>query len=311
MVARLRWHLVIILGLTLVVGAGVARWAAHVGAGRGWALAAAIGFLWVASGVLAWRLSRRFLAVVDTARAIGDGDLSARVEPGRAGGDLAILAAAINDMAERIGKQLGDQKQLLAAVSHELRTPLAHLRILLETARDAGTAPAPTLIDELEREVLLLDDLVGRLLASSRLDFAQLEARPVDVGALVGEVAARAGVVCAIEIEGDPQLTADPTLLRRAIANLLDNARVHGGGATAVRVVGDADRVRVEVDDEGPGVPAERQGQVFEPFVPSAAGGLGLGMALVARIAQAHGGGAWLEPRPGGGTRAGLRLARR
>ena len=94
--------------------------------------------------------------------------------------------------------------------------------------------------------------------------------------------------------------------MRRAVANLLDNARVHGGGATAVRVQRRGAQIAIEVDDKGPGVTADRRADAFRAFVPSSGGGLGLGLALVSRIAVAHDGGAWIDDRPGGGARVGF-----
>jgi len=210
-------------------------------------------------------------------------------------------------MADKIEQQLKDQRQLLAAVSHELRTPLGHMRVLVETARDHKDGKA---LDELDREVSVLDDLVGKLLASSRLEFGNLDRRELDLGALVADVATAAGVAPEkIEATGDVRAPIDPTLVRRALANLLDNARVHGGGAVAVRVAQRAGQIAIEVDDAGPGVPADRRADAFRAFVPSNAGGLGLGLALVSRIAVAHGGGAWIGDRPGGGARVGFTVA--
>jgi len=102
---------------------------------------------------------------------------------------------------------------------------------------------------------------------------------------------------------------ADATLVRRAIANLLDNAKTHGGGAVAVRIERRDDRVAIEVDDAGPGVPPDRRADAFRAFVPSSGGGLGLGLALVSRIAKAHDGTAWITDRPGGGARVGFSIA--
>ncbi|MBX3155838.1 MAG: HAMP domain-containing protein [Deltaproteobacteria bacterium] len=258
----------------------------------------------VMSGMIAWSLTRPLLMVVRAARDIGDGKLDTRLDAGEHGGETHVLATAINDMAAKIQQQIADQRQLLAAVSHELRTPLGHMRVMIETLRDGGNGKA---IDGLEKEVLILDDLVGRLLASSRLEFGNLDRRRLDLGTVVTDAATADGVAPeAIEAIGDVHASVDPTLFARAVANLLDNARTHGRGVVAVRIERRAGRVAVEVDDAGPGVPADRRADAFRAFVPSNNGGLGLGLALVSRIAVAHGGGAWIDDRPGGGARVGF-----
>lgn len=273
-------------------------------AARWWHPIVALIGLSVMSGAIAFRLTRPLLMVIRVAQDIGDGKLETRLDVDRHGGETRLLAMAINDMAERIEQQLKDQRQLLAAVSHELRTPLGHMRVLIDTAREANDRKA---LAELEREVLVLDDLVGRLLASSRLEFGNLDCRPLDLGALVTDMATAVGVAPeAIEAIGDVGATVDPTLVRRAVANLLENARVHGGGPVAVRIERRARQVAIEVDDAGPGVPADRRADAFRAFVPSHGGGLGLGLALVSRIAVAHNGGAWISDRPGGGARVGF-----
>jgi signal transduction histidine kinase len=304
----MRWRVFVWFGIVIAVTMMAGRWIVASGAAKWWAIVAVFSLLWFASGMLAWRLTRPLVAVIDAARAIGDGKLETRIDARRHGGELEVLAGAINDMASRIERQIADQRELLAAVSHELRTPMGHMRILIETARDRGADPK--IVGELDAEVARLDDLVGRLLASSRLDFDQLDRRAIDVGALAADVATAQGDVAPdrIAADGDVTATADPTLLRRAVANLIDNAKLHGGGAVGVRVERRGDEVAVEVDDAGPGVPAERRADAFRPFVPSSGGGLGLGLALVHRIARAHGGRAWIDDRPGGGARVGFAI---
>jgi signal transduction histidine kinase len=302
--AQTRRRIFIWFAIAFAIGvfAGIHWW----GHRAWWHFVLAVFGLSVISGIVSWRLTRPLLLVVKAAREIGDGKLDTRlVIPKR--GEMHVLATAINDMAARIEQQIKDQRQLLAAVSHELRTPLGHMRVLVETARERDD---PAALADIEREILTLDDLVGRLLASSRLEFGNLDRREIDLAELIADVAHGAGVAPdMIEAIGDVRANVDPTLVRRAVANLLDNARVHGGGAIAVRAQRRGGQVAIEVDDAGPGVPADRRADAFRAFVPSSGGGLGLGLALVSRIAVAHGGGAWIEDRPGGGARVGFAVA--
>jgi signal transduction histidine kinase len=269
-----------------------------------WYIALAFLGLGALAGAAAFRLTRPLVYVIKAATDIGDGKYDTRIDPSLHSGEMRVLASAINEMADKIQTQLSDQRQLLAAVSHELRTPLGHMRVLVETARDTSDVKA---LGELEREILVVDDLVGRLLAQSRLEFGNLERRHVDLGELVADVAHAAGIsIDAFSADGDIHAAVDPTLFRRAVANLVDNARVHGGGAVAVRACRRGPQIAVEVDDAGPGVPEARRPEAFRAFSPSSGGGLGLGLALVSRIAVAHGGGAWIADRPGGGARVGF-----
>lgn len=342
---RMQWamrrRLFLWFGVAILLGVGAGHIAHQMSGGKWWAFVATIAVLWMASGAISFRLTRPLMMVIDAAQRIGDGDLTTRIPLRRHRGELVMLAEAINEMAARIEKQISDQRALLAAVSHELRTPLGHVRVLVETARDTPGGASPKVLDELEREVMELDRLVDRLLASSRLDFATIERRDADVGALAVGAVERAGVPPErLAVEGNCTAAVEPTLVRRAIANLLENAETHGGGAVAVRVERRDDTIAVEVDDAGPGVAAADRARMFTPFergggrggnghanghgdvhveptpTPEAAsaidartGGLGLGLALVARIAAAHGGRAWIDDRPGGGARAGFSVS--
>jgi signal transduction histidine kinase len=279
--------------------------------------------LWAASGRVARRLARPLYELVQVTEQIGAGDLTARVPlHGRHQIDeIGVLGRAINQMAGRIGKQMGDQKQLLAEVSHELRTPLARIRLLVEIAR-SGKLDATTL-DEIEGEAVEIDRLVGELLASARLDFSAVNPRPLDGADLARRAAERAGLPAeAVSVEtGDARLEGDATLLARALANLLDNARKHGAGVERLRVGSRADAVLFVVEDRGPGFSAEEAVRLTEalsrgerPHRDGKArpeGSLGLGLALVHRIARSHGGRLSLESRPDGGARITLEVARR
>lgn len=278
------------------------------------ALGVAFVTLWAASGKIAHRLARPLNELVRVANAIGAGNLKTRAALERSKvGEIGVLAEAINDMADRIEKQMDDQRELLAAVSHEIRSPLSRLRVLLELARDGGAPPAT--IDSMEREVVEVDSLVGQLLASSRLDFAALDARPLDARDIATRALERAGLPAdLLRCEtSSTTLEGDPTLLARAVDNLLDNAKKHGGGATALHVTRRDGQLAFVVEDAGPGFADGDVERVFESFVRgerSAGSSLGLGLALVRRIARAHGGDAWAENRPEGGARVGLSLVR-
>jgi signal transduction histidine kinase len=203
--------------------------------------------------------------------------------------------------------------ELLATVSHELRTPLARLRIISEIGRDAGATPRT--FDELDREVEEMDALVGELLASSRLEFGQLTRRDLSIRDVASRAVERAGLqptVLSVSGEGDG-VSADPTLLQRALANLLDNAKKHGRGAEGLEVTVSADEVKFDVLDRGPGITGDGQA-LFQKFNRGQHGdgadGLGLGLALVKRIAAAHGGQVWALQREGGGARVGFSVRR-
>jgi len=271
--------------------------------------------LWLAAGKLARRLARPVDALVRATQQLGAGRLNARaaVLP-HTTGEFAVLAEAFNDMAGRIEKQVADQRELLAAVSHELRTPLARMRVLTELLRDGGGNPRT--LDQVDREVVELDALVGELLASSRLDFGQLTLRALDGRTLSAQALERAGLPVHLldaESADAARLRGDATLLGRALANLLENARRHGAGAEALRIQDRGERLAFFVDDRGQGLQPGEEVRIFQPFYRKDRGGeareagsLGLGLALVQRIARAHGGEAFAENRPAGGARVGF-----
>ena len=293
--------------------AGLAAWLPGVRGpwpeGLGFVALLAVLFAAVAAG--AWpvvrRLTRRLEALKAGVEAFGAGQLHRRVaEDGR--DEVAAVAANFNHAAARIEALLRANQSLLANACHELRSPLARLKMAIAMLDDAAPAERARLKREIDTNVAELDALVEEVLLASRLDArGTLEPpQPVALLAVAAEEAARVGATA----EGDDlQLPGDERLLRRAVRNLLENARRYAGAEVAVQVRrrpdGGAD---VVVADRGPGVPEALRERIFEPFFrmpghAERAGGVGLGLSLVRQIAERHGGHARCEPRDGGGSR--------
>ncbi len=255
------------------------------------------------------------------ARALGAGELGARSGL-NAAGEVGELAAAFDEMAERVQGLVRAERELVANVSHELRTPLARMRVALELAQAKGASRAAQTLDELGQDVAELERLVEELLAVARLDLAA-QAPSGGLPALRRTLLAVDGLAqdCAerfrrrfpertlhVELAQTPPLQADETLLRRALDNLLDNARKYSSGELHLRVRLADGAVELEVEDHGEGMSAEDVARAFTPFFRAdtsrdrASGGVGLGLSLTRKIAEAHGGRAQLRSRPGGGT---------
>jgi signal transduction histidine kinase len=204
--------------------------------------------------------------------------------------EVARLAERFNHAAERIETLLRAHRTLLANASHELRTPLTRIRMAVELL---GKDADPRRRLELERDIAELDALIDEILLASRLDaVAGLEVdEEVDLLALASEECARYEHAA---LEGQPAtVRGDPRLLRRMIRNLLENARRHGAPPIDVGVRRAGGAVELTVCDHGPGVPDALRESLFEPFRRAgteAAGGSGLGLALVRQIARRHGG---------------------
>ena len=231
----------------------------------------------------------------------GAGNLSTRVKvEGR--DEVATLAKSFNESAERIEQLMRAHQLLIANCSHELRTPLSRIRLGLERVPDTD----PKASAEIARSIAELDALIGEMLLSSRLDVARgiERAEPVDLLALAAEEAAHFD----LEVSGDAvTVDADSMLLRRLVRNLLENARVHAGGATAVRVERTGQQAHIVVEDGGSGVSGADRDRIFEPFFRAStvtqSSGAGLGLSIVRQIARAHGGTVEYAPREGGGSR--------
>ena len=201
-------------------------------------------------------------------------------------------------------------KSLLANASHELRSPLTRIRMGLELM---GERPSETARDEIARNIAELDQLIDEILLASRLDAKEADMGTVETVDLTGLAAEECARVDA-ELDVAEDASSDaltvrgvPRLLRRAIRNLLENARRYGAGEISVQLDSTSKVAEIRVNDRGPGVPAALRERIFEPFyrLPGASerkGGVGLGLALVKSITERHGGSVRCEDRPGGGA---------
>jgi len=286
------------------------------------------------AGLALWvvRVGLRPLAAIgDTAAAIAAGDLSRRVERAESRTEVGRLGLALNAMLTQIesafrAREASERKlrRFVADASHELRTPLAAVRAYAELfTRGADSRPADLaramsgIGRESERMSLLVDDLL--LLA--RLDEGRpLERERLDLAEVVGESVETARAVepdRPIELGAVPtEVVGDRERLRQIVDNLLANVRSHTPAGAPVRVwVGaeDGDAV-VGVADSGPGLSADEASHVFERFYRTdesrtrASGGVGLGLSIVAAVAEAHGGSASAESTPGEGATFLIRL---
>lgn len=271
-------------------------------------LAAAGLVCWLFAGFIAHRLGSPLVRLADVADEIGRGKLSSRARLGRhLAGEVGHLAQSINEMAERIERQMKGQRELLAGVSHEIRTPLSRLRVLTEILRDKNVDEGALI--QVEREIDEINDLTGQLLASSRLEFESIDAVPLVASEVARSALERASLPNdLLQVTGDPiSVTGDATLLGRALSNLVENAKHHGKGLTALIVEYKGDLVAFTAQDRGPGFQEEDLPKAFQSFFRGKGSGkgtssLGLGLSLVRRIARAHGGDAFAENLAGGGA---------
>ncbi|MBM5811722.1 MAG: HAMP domain-containing protein [Gammaproteobacteria bacterium] len=251
--------------------------------------------------------------------AVAEGRLDERVQPriGRRRDEIADLGRHFDAMAARLQVLLGAQRQLLHDVSHELRSPLARLQAAIGLARQ-DPARCEATLGRIEREAGRLDELVGEVLALSRLEAGVVDTpiEALDLGQLVATIADDAGFEARaagrdLQLEiapGEIRAEVRAELLHRAFENVIRNAVRYTAAGTTVEVAASlaADgQFRLSVCDRGPGVPAADLPAIFEPFYRGANGqsgpGFGLGLAIARRAVQQHGGTISVRNRPGGG----------
>jgi signal transduction histidine kinase len=281
--------------------------------GTGLVVTLAVLFVAVAAGAypVVRRLTRRLEALRAGVETFGAGQLSHRLHEGGRD-EIAAVAASFNRAAQRIEELVRANQSLLANASHELRSPLARMKMAVSMLDVAGPARLDELRREIDTNIAELDALVEEVLLASRLDASPQgdQSGRVDLLALAAEEGARVHAA----VDGEAlTVRGEERLLRRALRNLLENARRYGGSEITCTVAqvaaGKAQpaQAQVRVCDRGAGVPEAMRERIFEPFFrlpghAEHAGGVGLGLSLVKQIAQRHGGSIHCEPREGGGS---------
>jgi len=254
-------------------------------------------------------LTRRLEALKVGVQAFGDGQLHHRVDD-RGRDEVAQLARSFNEAAARIEALLHSHQTLLANASHELRSPLARLKMAFAMLDGAPPALQERMQSEIHTNIAELDALVEEVLLASRLEAGAVvsTAAPVDMLSLAIDEAGRTGAQLSVP-EGQvlSNLLGEERLLRRALRNLLENARRYGGNVVELHVAQTERGFELRVCDRGPGVPEDMRERIFEPFFrlpghAEMAGGVGLGLSLVKQIAARHHGEVRCEARPGGGS---------
>lgn len=285
----------------------------------------------IGMALFARRVLRPLAAVTARANAVARGDMTPR-EVVAASDEIGELAATFEGMVAAIAKANRDRLQserlavvgrMAAHVTHEIRNPLSSIGLNLELleeefAEGGSTTEARQLMQAIKREVEHLSALSEEYLSLARPLKPRLEPERIgdivsDVTTFVGPELDRAGVMLETELASVPEVLADEAQIRQALTNLIRNAReaMPKGGRMKVAVQGSAGRVRLSVEDDGPGIPEEIRQNIFDPFFTTKSQGTGLGLAVTRQIVEAHHGVIACEPAGERGTRFVIELPSR
>ncbi|MBB4198514.1 two-component sensor histidine kinase [Rhodoblastus sphagnicola] len=250
---------------------------------------------------------RPIMALADAAEEFGKGrEVEFRPRGAR---EVRRAAYAFLEMKRRIERAIEQRTTMLNGVSHDLRTILTRFKLSLALLPDEPE------VQDMAGDVNEMQRMLEAYLAFARGDIGEAAA-PSDIPALLETLrqeAERLGHEARVTYAGEPIATVRPDAFKRCLANLLANALRHGG---AIALEGSCDRkfLQIHVDDDGPGIPADKREEVFRPFVRldearnQDEGGTGLGLAIARDIARSHGGDVYLSTSPLGGLRASVRV---
>lgn len=256
---------------------------------------------------IARQVARPLKRLAQAAQQVGQG-VTPQPLPERGAQEIVAVSRAFNQMSADLTADERERALVLAGISHDLRTPLARVRLAAELSTDES------LREGLVADVEQMDAVIRQFLDYARLDESEA-AVLTDLQILAQETAQpfAAQARLTLDLQPVPPLTVRPLLLKRALANLLDNAVKYGGGEINLQLRQDGNRVVLSVADRGAGIPAAQREAAKRPFMRlesarSDATGSGLGLAIAERAARLHGGELQLEDRAGGGLVARLVL---
>lgn len=278
--------------------------------------------------LLSWFLTKPITRLRMATRQLAAGDLTARIgaPAGSRRDEVAGLMRDFDAMAERLEALVKAQSRLLNDISHELRSPLARLSVALGLARQRSGLESADMLDRIELEASRLNELIGRILTLARLEDGEqrVPQTPVPLDELVENVAedaefeaqARHCHVSTVIRAGDWNVCGNASLLHSALENVIRNAIRYTQEQTTVEIElsREGNEALLRVSDQGPGVPPEALGKLFEPFYRlddsrgRMTGGAGLGLAITERAVRFHGGRVAAFNRPEGGLRLEIRL---
>lgn len=268
----------------------------------------------VIAGLIALRIEREVTKVERATQALATGEFSARVDNPH--GPTNELATTFNAMAERVERLIRSRDELVQAVSHELGSPLSRLRFHIELLQHSKDTDREERLHAMTRELDALDDLVAELLSYAQSDDMAFEvcrfepARTLaDLAELARlEVPAARQITVRVDLPTEATAHADQRLFQRAVENVLRNAVKHAASEVRLELSEEPTLLRVSVHDDGPGIPEDSREQVATPFFRLEAdrsrktGGVGLGLAIVSRILERHGGRLEIGNSPLGGA---------
>lgn len=266
------------------------------------------------AGLLAIRVQWELAKVERVSQALGEGELSARVDNRR--GPSNELATSFNEMAERIERLIRSRDELVQAVSHELGSPLSRLRFHMELLESQAGEQREERLAAMTGELDALDELVAELLGYVQSDDLELDRQPFDPARGLADLAELASleapddrtVEVTLALPEGIRVTADQRHFQRAVENLLRNAVRYARHEVRLELTEEADQVCVAVHDDGPGIPRDVREKVMIPFFRLEShrgrkkGGVGLGLAIVNRIVLRHGGRLAIEDSDLGGA---------